>query len=195
MDVDPRSLSSLVASLNEQITETELKIAALTSSAQRLVTPEVFEELSKEKTPQEDDIDEDVIIEELQKARTELVVSLEKQDFITTKLQAMIADSQLLVSTVVEHFNARDTVIKSEEALFDERCANYKSKVEEIALKDLTDNAKFSTTALKHLQSDAIQLLQSIAQARSKLLVQDYEEKLTKTVDTLNTMFKEMQRT
>lgn len=193
MEQDPGHLPSLVSLLNDLITETDERISALTSSAKKLVLAEVYEELSREKLPLEPpELDEDLLIEELEKSRIQLVASLQQQDFIGGKLQEMIADSQLLVRTVVDHCEGRATAIENEEAAFEERCAGYKSSLEEITMNDLSENVKTLSHVLKILQSKSLREFQSISQAHENLLSDAYRKELNSTVDVLNTTFEKL---
>lgn len=193
MEQDPRNLSTLVTLLTEQVSETDEKIASLTSSAKKLVSPEVYEELSKDKPPQINaKLDEKALIEELEKSRLELITSLQQQDFIGVKLQEMIVDSHLLVATVVDHCNSRERMTESEEANFEERCDAYKTSLEEYTMKDLDDNLQHSATALKYIQSESLRELRSLSTNQAKLLSKEYKTQLDKMIDTLNTTFESL---
>lgn len=193
MEQDPGHLPSLVSLLNDLITETDERISALTSSAKKLVLPEIYEELSKEKLPLEPpELDEDLLIEELEKSRIQLVASLQQQDFIGGKLQEMIADSQLLVRTVVDHCEARATGIENEEAVFEERCAGYKSSLEEVTMRDLSENVQTLSLVLEVLQNKSLREFQSISKAHDHLQSEAYKKGLDSTVEVLNTTFEKL---
>lgn len=196
MELDPRHLPSLVSLLNDQITELDDRIVTLTASAKKLVSPETYEELSKEKPALEaQELDEESLIEELEKNRIQLVASLQQQDFIRGKLQEMIADSQLLVSTVVDQCEARKSETENEEAAFEERCAGYRSSIEDLTINDLKDNVENSSRVLDYLQTESLRKLQGISTAQGTLESEAYKKLLNETINVLNTTFEKLVKT
>lgn len=193
MELDPRHLPSLVSLLNDQITELDERIVSLTASAKKLVSPETYEKLSKEKPALEaQELDEETLIEELEKNRIQLVSSLQQQDFIRGKLQEMIADSQLLVSTVVDQCEARKSETKNEEAAFEERCAGYRSSIEGLTINDLKDNVKNSFRVLEYLQTESLRKLQGVSTAQGTLESEAYKKLLHETINVLNNTFQKL---
>lgn len=185
----------MVSLLDEQINGTETSIVSLQTLARQLVPNEIYDDLSKEQDKTEDETvhaDKEAVIKELEKARIELVVSLQQQDFIGSKLEAMIADSELLVNSVMEHCSANERVTGAEEAAFEERMSGYKKAVEDVTLKDLDENLQKSTVALKHLQSDALRAFENILSNHDKALSTEYKHQLTEVINTLNATFESL---
>ncbi|KAK8440251.1 hypothetical protein ACI3LY_003732 [Candidozyma auris] len=195
MDSDPKNIGSLVSLLDEQINGTETSIVSLQTLARQLVPNEIYDDLSKEQDKTEDETvhaDKEAVIKELEKARIELVVSLQQQDFIGSKLEAMIADSESLVNSVMEHCSANERVTGAEEAAFEERMSGYKKAVEDVTLKDLDENLQKSTVALKHLQSDALRAFENILSNHDKASSTEYKHQLTEVINTLNATFESL---
>ncbi|KAK6464666.1 hypothetical protein DFJ63DRAFT_334217 [Scheffersomyces coipomensis] len=136
------AISSLVRSLVQQLAESNDNIAKLESIAKAFVPQDEYEQLiqpplsdsktdSKNKETKKVPIEEEeaYVIQKLEQERMELVLELQKEDFLKEKLVEVLTQNEDLVETVKEYLESKDSIQKEEEDYVKNRFENYSERV------------------------------------------------------------------
>lgn len=185
-----RSLGSLSSLLDSQISETVSQIESITLSTKSLVPSTECDKLLKEQakfTPS--GIDEDVLITELYKSRLELLMDVQKQEFIGDKIQGMINESEELVRSIIEYYESAEESRKMELEASRKRFEHYKIDV----LGSKTELLKLNTSSLEEsyqkAAENAHEALTAAREGHDKILSPKYKESLDELIDALNISF------
>lgn len=186
-----RSLGSLSTMLDSQITETNLQIENITKTARSLVPQSEYDKLTKEMAHEEPStFDEDNLISELDKARLELLMDVQKQDFLSEKFQELINESEELVRSIIECYEGIEERQQLEIEASNKRVAHYTDDI----LAERLGLLKMNSTELQQsyikVATKVHESLISIQNGHNQLLSKEYQEDLNKTVESLNRNFK-----
>lgn len=185
MDTDTRSFASLSKKLDVQITQTDAHIEALTTAAKRLVSEADYEALSKQVPTQEaKPFTEADLIVELDKARVELLMDVQKQDYISEKLQEMITANDGIVRSVVDYYSDAEETRQWEEGANKARLDHYVDDIVGRRTTVLRENAAELEESYKKLAISAQRTLMAIQEGHEGLLSQQKE--LDEFVSVLN---------
>lgn len=185
-----QSLSSLVSSIDTLVAETASQIDVITQATKSLVPLSEYEELIKDSgAGSAVPFDHEALIIELEKLRLELVMSIQQQNFATTKLQEMIGESQELVQSVQEHYATREENTQAEEAAAKERLKYYEKNVVGPKLQQLDLNLLDFDEKFHKLEVQVTEALRNIQDGRRKALSAEYQESLTTVIGILSDTF------
>ncbi|ODV79630.1 uncharacterized protein CANTADRAFT_49451 [Suhomyces tanzawaensis NRRL Y-17324] len=128
-----QAISTLVQSLTVQLNESGDHIAKLQNIARSLAPKNQFNELCKEVDNDGSstaEIDrEERIIQELERQRLDIVMDLQKQDYMTEKLQSLIDQNEDIVATVKEYLENKDSIRWEEQKHVEQNFDNYVKRV------------------------------------------------------------------
>lgn len=182
------SLGSLVSAIDTEIAAASKEIEDLTRLTKELVPQDVYESLTKE-TPVSGDtntVDEDALVQQQEHCRLQLIMQLQKQDFISTRLQEMVFDSEQLVQTVVDHCSCREDYLKTDEDTAQERRRIYRETLDTCHVKTLDANIEDSAQALAELKEMASKALQNIADLNDIIVSEKFTDALDQMIVSLN---------
>lgn len=185
-----RSLGSLSSLLDSQISETVSQIESITQSTKSLVPSTEYDELLKEQgkfTPP--GLDENVLITELYKARLELLMDVQKQEFMADKIQGMINESEELVRSIIEYYESAGESRKMELEASTKRFEHYKNDVLGSKTELLNSNASSLEESYQKAAKNAHEALTAVRDGHDELLSPKYKESLDDLIDALNISF------
>lgn len=189
------SVGSLLNVLDAQITETNARIDSLLQTAKSLVPASEFEVLSKqpaESSPTE--FDEDRLVSELDKARLELLMDVQKYDYISGKYEEMIGENEELVRNIVEYYEGAEERDKMQKEASRKLLQHYTEDVLGEKKEILRSNCKELEKSYLEAVKGAHETLTSILKAHDTLLSEPYKSELNKLVDALNKSLNSMTR-
>ena len=122
---DLLAISTLVLSLSQNLNDSEEYITQLQTLSKDLVSKDQYEQLSKESG---DDLiksnsvangdDEMAIIRKLEEERLSLIMDIQREDFISSKLIELIDQNHEIIESVKEYLEARESIKEEKAASF-----------------------------------------------------------------------------
>ncbi|KAF6072051.1 hypothetical protein FOB64_000404 [Candida albicans] len=119
---DLSAISTLVSSLSQNVSDSEEYITKLQSLSKNLVSKDQYEQLSKEadvlteSNNNANDNDEMSIIRKLEEERLSLIMDIQREDFVSSKLIELIDQNQEIIESVKEYLEARESIQEEEAA-------------------------------------------------------------------------------
>lgn len=185
-----RSLGSLSNILDSQISETSTQIEAITKAAKSLVPLPDFEELIKENASSDTSaINESYIISKLHKARLELLMDVQKQDFFAEKMQEMINESEELIRSIIEYYDSSEERQKLETEASSKRFSHYTDEILGEKLELLKLNSSNLEASYNKAAANAHETLTSIQDGQKQLQSKEYQAQLDDLIQTMNQKF------
>jgi len=166
------------------------QIESITKSTKNLVPPSEYDVLIKEQaitTPS--DFDQSQLIAELYKARLELLMDIQKQEFFAEKIQAMINESEELVRSIIEYYDTAEQSRKMELKGSKQRFEKFKNDVLGEKTNLLSLNSTHHEESYQKAARGAHEALVSIRDGYDELLSQKYKEDLGVLINRLNKSF------
>ncbi|SGZ51344.1 CIC11C00000002361 [Sungouiella intermedia] len=189
-DIAIRSLGSLSSLLDSQVTEMGAQIESITKSTKNLVPPSEYDALTKEQaitTPS--DFDQSQLIAELYKARLELLMDIQKQEFFAEKIQAMINESEELVRSIIEYYDTAEQSRKMELKGSKQRFEKFKNDILGEKTNLLSLNSTHHEESYQKAARGAHEALVAIRDGYDELLSKKYKEDLGVLINRLNKSF------
>lgn len=181
------SVGSLSSVLDAQISETSTRIDSLLQTAKSLVPAAEFEALSKqpaETSPTE--FDEEKLINELDKTRLELLMDVQKYDYISGKYEEMIGESEELVRSIVDYYEGAEERDKLQKEASQKLLQHYTEVILGEKNEILKSNCKELEKSYLEAVKGAHETLTSILEAHDTLLSEQYKSELNELIEALN---------
>lgn len=184
------SLGSLSSLLDAQISESSTRIDALLNTARSLVPASDFDALTKEAAqPTPVTFDESKLISELDKTRLELLMEIQKQDYVADKLQEMIGENEDLIRSIVEYYDGAEERDQLQKDAGHKLLTHYTEGTLGETNELLQLNSNFLEDSYLKAVKDAHDTLTSILEGYEGLLSPKYGEDLNELVLKLNVTF------
>lgn len=193
-----QTLNYLIQSLGNQVNESSNQITSLQQSARGLVSSGDYESLIQkgpevESGSNESDVnrleEDGESIQDLEKERIQLVMDIQKQDFITEKLLELNEQNSGIVESFQEFVQHRNQMRKDDEANENDRLKYFNESVMDPKISLLDVNIKEMNHAVQKLELYYKSLSEEIAQENKKILSDDYQKNLKILISNLNAVF------
>lgn len=198
---DLLAISTLVLSLSQNVSDSEEYITKLQSLSKNLVSKDQFEQLSKEadvlteSNNNANDNDEMSIIRKLEEERLSLIMDIQREDFVSSKLIELIDQNQEIIESVKEYLEARES-IQEEEAAYTKKQLDI--FVNDIVLPILAQLNENLTGLLARMKNVARKLLRIQLRAKENpdlAMSENYRKEFTELVQCFCSLCKEYKTT
>ncbi|RLV94132.1 hypothetical protein JA1_001935 [Spathaspora sp. JA1] len=184
---DLSAISTLVQTLTPEVSETNDEILRLEKLIKELVTEEEYKELTKRtSSPPTGTITEDEIIKKLQEHRVNLVMKLQKQDFINEKLQELIIQNQDILDSVKEYLETKELIHQQELNHQRDLFNNFSGNVVAPTINSLDRDLQDMELEINRAQFKLEKLIDKQGKVDDVLQSSEYQEKLNLLVKSLN---------
>lgn len=189
-DLAIRSLGSLSSLLDSQVSEMVSHIESITKTTKNLVPQCEYDALVNEQTQlSPSDLDENGLVTELYKVRLELLMDVQKQEFVAEKIQEMINESEELVRSIIEYYDNAEESRKMELEASKRRFDHYRNDIIGDKTELLKLNASNHEETYQKAAKNSHEALTAIQSGQDELLSPEYKEKLDELVEALNESF------
>lgn len=184
-------ISSLSSFVESHVAEADSHIEALSQSARLLVPPADFDDFASHGET-ESSFNEEALIAELEKLRLELVMEIQQQSLITSRLEEIIAESGELVRNVTEYYAEAEARRQNEEQTAREALQFYTETVVGNVTRQLEANVVQVDEALTKLPERVHPTVRSVLESRRTLLSDEYKEQLKSAIAASNKSFNDL---
>lgn len=99
------ALFTITSSLTDRVNESDETIIKINNIVKSLVSEKEFQRLSKHEEPETSETATTDEIKQLEEQRLQLVMELQKQDYISSKLQELVKENQELLDTIKDYIS------------------------------------------------------------------------------------------
>lgn len=193
-----QTLNYLIQSLGNQVNESSNQITSLQQSARGLVSSGDYESLIQKGPEVESDSSENDAnrseeegenIQALEKERIQLVMDIQKQDFITEKLLELNEQNSGIVESFQEFVQHRNQMRKDDESNENDRLKYFNESIMDPKISLLDVNIKEMNHAVQKLELYYKSLSEEIIQENKTILSDDYQKNLKILISSLNAVF------
>ncbi|QBM86613.1 hypothetical protein METSCH_A12580 [Metschnikowia aff. pulcherrima] len=130
--------------------------------------------------------DDEAVILELEKTRTDLLMEIQEESYISSKLRAMITECEELVGGVTTYYNNIQDSKTREDAAMEEHVKNLGDSAVKRVGETIRANSSTIDVSQKNLYAGVKEVLQIIEQDGSHLVGMDTQSQLSEAIDMLN---------
>lgn len=179
-------LKNLARLMADSLAESLAHVEGLQQKSKSLVLPTDFDSLQDGDTAphEEEPFNDEAVIEQLSRARLQLVVDIESEDYVFQRLKEMAQDCDELVTAVSDFYrDVHSENQKQQSETLAPMASNTERKAVEKLLQANIENLNTQKSAI-YRESEAG--LKSLQAGLAKLESPEYDAALQKLVDTLN---------
>lgn len=187
------NIHTLANILHSYVRETDGQIKSLQRTAQLLAHGQEVNDTTRLKSmsldQDENETDEETIIHELEKARLNLVMEIQEENFVFQKLKEMVTESEDLVGGVTRYYNSiQENKLRETQDIQD----NVKQFSDTI-ITNVRDKLRTNISTLQNSQSklyaNVREVLDSIERNGTEALSRESQQELSNVIDVLNENF------
>lgn len=195
---DLLAISALVQSLTQQLSESSDQVAKLEKIARELVPDYdkliAAEALTTTNEPEEEVIlspeeQDEIIIKKLEQQRLNILMEIQKEDFLSEKLQELIDQNQTILESIKEYLENKDHIHKEEEEQIQRAYDHYVHNKIQPIIDQLDSNLFDLYTGIHKVQSMLDKEFTNRESITNTLESQEYQETLDSTINKLNEIF------
>lgn len=187
------NIHTLANILHSYVRETDGQIKSLQRTAQLLAHGQEVNDTTRLKPTSldqdENETDEETIIHELEKARLNLVMEIQEENFVSQKLKEMVTESEDLVGGVTRYYNSIQENKLRETQDIQENVKQFSDTI----ITNVRDKLRTNISTLQNSQSklyaNAREVLDSIERNGTEALSREYQQELSNVIDVLNEKF------
>lgn len=182
------AITSLVQSLTQLVKDSPDHINRLQTIAASMVPKETFNELCTKQVedPSEPQVTEEYVVHLLENQRLDLVMDIQKEDFIGEKLSELIQQNEDIMGSVKEYFARKDTIRREEEDEAAQRYSKYVCDVIEPTHDHLESSLGVFNLAIVKIKQLLLEFGDETKRNDDILLSKEYQTKLNELVKILN---------
>lgn len=173
--------------------ETDGQIKSLKRTAQLLAHGQEVNDTTRLKPmsldQDENETDEETIIHELEKARLNLVMEIQEENFVSQKLKEMVTESEDLVGGVTRYYNSIQENRLRETQDIQENVKQFSDTIITNVRDKLRKNISTLQNSQSKLYANAREVLDSIERNGTEALSREYQQELSNVIDVLNEKF------
>lgn len=188
---DLLAISNLVLILNQRINESAETISKIQAISQEILPQkdvngknDVTESINNHNTKslnvkeEEEDDDENSTIRKLEEERMELVMDIQKQDFISEKLIELIDQNQEMLESVKEYLQARESIQIEEDIYTKNDIERFVHGIVQPVRDQLQNNTQIVRRQIAALTEKLIKIEEDIQREPSLLQSEEYRKEV-----------------
>lgn len=179
-----RTLASLV---NSHVGETEVLVASMLQATNSLALALELRDVAVK--PRLEALDEEAFILELEKVRLDLAMDVQEQNFITTKLQEMVADCEDLMVGVGQFYRDSGATADADAKATNDEVRGLVEDVIDPTASVLEKSADDLENSLALFHAKANRILGKYQDGLSRLLSEKYQRELDSAINELNDFY------
>lgn len=187
------NIHTLANILHSYVRETDGQIKSLQRTAQLLAHGQEVNDTTRLKPTSldqdENETDEETIIHELEKARLNLVMEIQEENFVSQKLKEMVTESEDLVGGVTRYYNSIQENKLRETQDIQENVKQFSDTIITNVRDKLRKNISTLQNSQSKLYANAREVLDSIERNGTEALSREYQQELSNVIDVLNEKF------
>lgn len=186
-----QAIAGLVQSVAAQLNDSAEHVQKLQSLASNLVPKSEFECLCQPPPPdqpqQAPEFDEEqLLIIQLERNRIDLIMSLQRQEFVSEKLSELIHQNQDMLDTIQEYLETKDSIRQEEEEAADKRFATYVDDTLQTTENKLNESLREMNAGINKVANLIPEYIENIEDNTKILVSSEYQLKVNALVNNLN---------
>ncbi|ABN64935.1 predicted protein [Scheffersomyces stipitis CBS 6054] len=191
-----QAISTLLHGLTSGLADSAERINNIQTLTEKLVDKEKYEEFIKDtQVDFPDDLNgkpieeqEELLIRQLEKDRLDMVLELQRHDFIGEKLLELIDQNEDIVETVKEYLQSKDSIRREEEEYAKKRFENYAENILQPTIDQLDTNLFDLYTGMHKVQEHLKEFTEISEETNNTMVSPQYQSDLNMLVSRLNEM-------